>query len=148
MCIRGVDMRVFRGVAALAVALLTAAAAPAPATDSPFLGFWYGIGEPDDPSISYLDGYHADGTYDAMFRKCEHGEAVWMQEAHGTWTFKDGILRMVSDTVDGKPAMYDNSYTIELINGTEFRARLHEPLFLFIERRVEKFEFPPCYLGA
>ena len=27
-----------------------------------FVGNWYGVGEPDDPSISYIDSYQADGT--------------------------------------------------------------------------------------
>jgi hypothetical protein len=140
-------MRVLKSFAALAFALILSAAAPA--TEEPALvGFWYGIGEPDDVSVSYIDAYHADGTYDAAFRKCEHGEAVWSQTAHGIWTLKDGVLKMISDMVDGKPAVYDHSYTIEHIDGSEFHARLHEPDFLFIEKRIDTFEFPPCYLGA
>ncbi len=135
---------------AIVVILMSVLAVRAASADdnSALVGYWYGIGEPEDISISYIDSYHADGTYDADFRKCEHGEAVWRQHAHGHWTLKDGVLRMISDTVDGKPAVYDNSYTIESISGTEFHARLHEPDYLFIEKRIDKFEFPPCYLGA
>jgi hypothetical protein len=55
---------------------------------------------------------------------------------------------MISVTIDGKPEVFDNSYTIELSAPNEFRARLHDPDFLFIEKRIEKFEFPPCYVGA
>jgi len=49
---------------------------------------------------------------------------------------------------DGKPETFDNSYTIQFATADEFRARLHEPDFLFIEKRIPKFEFPPCYVGA
>jgi hypothetical protein len=132
---------------AWAATLSSADAAPAIATSS-FVGNWYGVGEPDDPSISYIDAYHADGSFNAEFRKCEHGEVVWRQTETGKWTVANGVLRMISDTIDGKPERFDNSYTIESLTPNEFRVRLHDPDFLFIERRIEKFEFPPCYVGA
>jgi hypothetical protein len=113
-----------------------------------FLGNWYGVGEPDDPSISYIDSYQPDGTFHSEFRKCERGEVVWHQTETGKWSLVNGVLRMISDTIDGKPERFDNSYTVELAAGDEFRARLHDPGFLFIERRLPKFEFPPCYVGA
>jgi hypothetical protein len=113
-----------------------------------FVGNWYGVGEPDDPSISYIDSYQADGTFHSEFRKCERGEVVWHQTETGKWSLANGVLRMVSDTIDGKPDRFENFYTVELASGDEFRARLHTPGFLFIERRLPKFEFPPCYVGA
>jgi hypothetical protein len=113
-----------------------------------FVGNWYGVGEPDDSSISYIDSYRADGTFHSEFRKCERGEVVWHQTETGKWSLSKGVLRMVSDTINGKPERFENSYTVELAAGDEFRARLHEPGFLFIERRLPKFEFPPCYVGA
>jgi len=125
------------------------AANAAPAADtSLFVGNWYGVGEPDDPSISYIDSYRADGTFNSEFRKCVRGEVVWSQTETGKWSIKDGVLRMISDTIDGKPEVFDNSYTIELATATEFHARLHDLDFLFVERRIPKFEFPPCYVGA
>ena len=113
-----------------------------------FVGNWYGVGEPDDPSISYIDSYQADGTFHSEFRKCERGEVVWHQTETGKWSVSNGVLRMISDTIDGKPDRFDNSYTVEVASGDEFRARLQDPGFLFIERRLAKFEFPPCYVGA
>ena len=113
-----------------------------------FVGNWYGVGEPDDTSISYIDSYRADGTFHSEFRKCERGEVVWHQTETGKWSVSNGVLRMTSDTIDGKPERFENSYTVESTTGDEFRARLHEPSFLFIERRLPKFEFPPCYVGA
>ena len=115
---------------------------------SALVGNWYGVGEPDDPSISYIDAYAADGTFHSEFRKCLRGEVVWRQTETGKWSIANGILRMVSITIDGKPEVFDNSYTIELAAPNEFRMRLHDPDFLFIEKRIDKFEFPPCYVGA
>ena len=113
-----------------------------------FVGNWYGVGEPDDSSISYIDSYRADGTFHSEFRKCERGEVVWHQTETGKWSVSNGVLRMISDTIDGKPERFENSYTVESVTGDEFRARLRTPNFLFIERRLPKFEFPPCYVGA
>ena len=134
-------------VSVLFTALPLAHAAPA-ANTSPFVGFWYGVGEPDDPSISYIDAYRADGTFNSEFRKCEKGEVVWRQKETGKWSFARGVLRMISETIDGKKSTFDNSYTIETSMADEFRARLHAPDFLFVEKRIAKFEFPPCYVGA
>ena len=55
---------------------------------------------------------------------------------------------MTSDTIDGKPERFDNSYRVELTDPNEFHARLMQPNFLFVEKRLPKFEFPPCYLGS
>jgi hypothetical protein len=132
---------------AFGIALLLAQSAEG-ADTSFFVGNWYGVGEPDDSSISYIDSYQADGTFHSEFRKCERGQVVWHQTETGKWSLSNGVLRMVSDTIDGKPERFENSYTVELASGDEFRARLHAPGFLFIERRLPKFEFPPCYLGA
>ena len=115
---------------------------------SGLVGNWYGVGEPDDPSISYIDAYAADGTFHSEFRKCVRNEVVWRQTETGRWSVANGVLRMISDTIDGKPEVFDNSYTVESSTPNEFHARLHDPDFLFIEKRIDKFEFPPCYVGA
>lgn len=138
-------MRPFLIIAvAAALAVLTTGAAPG----FTFAGNWYGVGEPDDPSISYIDSYSADGTFHSEFRKCQRGEVVWRQSETGKWTVANGVLRMISDTIDGKPERFDNAYRLELTNATEFHARLLDPDYLFVERRIDKFEFPPCYVGS
>src|SRR5205085_12527257 len=104
--------------------------------------------EPDDPTISYIDSYGADGRFHSEFRKCEHGEVVWRQTETGKWTLNNGVLRMISDTIDGKPDIFDNSYRIEFTAPNEFHARLLQQDFLFIEKRTAKLEFPPCYVRA
>ncbi len=123
-------------------------AAAAPAQDFSFIGNWYGVGEPDDPSISYIDSYSPDGTFHSEFRKCQGTKVVWQQSESGKWSVANGVLRMISDTIDGKPDRFDNSYRVESTQPDEFRARLMQPDFLFVEKRIANFEFPPCYIGS
>jgi len=136
-----------RPVLCILIALLMSVSAPAAETSS-FVGNWYGVGEPDDPSISYIDAYQADGTFHSEFRRCERGEVVWRQTETGKWSVANGMLRMTSDTINGKPDKFENFYTIEFSGANEFHARLRDPDFLFVEKRIAKFEFPPCYVGA
>jgi hypothetical protein len=131
----------------LLCAMLPARAAPS-GDAAPLVGIWYGVGEPDDETISYIDFYHPDGTYNSEFRKCVRNEVVWRQTASGKWSVQNGVLRMISEKIDGKPDRFDNSYTIELVAPNEFHARLQSNGFLFVEKRIDKFEFPPCYIGA
>ncbi len=143
-------MRLQRSIAirtgfAAAVLML---AGEANAAEFSFVGNWYGVGEPDDPSISYIDSYSSDGTFHSEFRKCQRGEVVWHQTETGKWSVSNGFLRMVSDTIDGKPERFDNSYRLEFMGGNEFHARLMQPDYLFVEKRLAKFEFPPCYVGS
>ena len=123
-------------------------AAPAPAQPPTLVGFWYGIGEPGDPEVFYIDAFHPDGKFNAEYRKCEKGKLIYQQTQAGTWKIADGILTINSTEINGKPGRFDHSYTIEMLSATEFHARLHDPDFLFEERRIPKFEFPPCYLGV
>jgi hypothetical protein len=139
--------------AALAALMLVFAAAqgsaaPAPSRAPTLVGFWYGIGEPGDPGVFYVDAFHADGKFNAMYGKCEAGEVVARQTQAGTWKIEDGVLTINSTVINGRPGRFDHSYTIEMLSATEFHARLHDPDFLFVERRIPKFEFPPCYLGV
>jgi hypothetical protein len=132
-------------------ALPLAYAAPARPLDGPSLalvGTWYGIGEPDDPSISYIDSYLPDGTYRAEFRKCVRNEVVWHERHTGRWSLRNGVLQMLTETIEGKPMPYENNYRIEQSSPDEFHARLTDSGFLFIEKRIPKAEFPPCYVGA
>jgi hypothetical protein len=130
----------------IALALLAGSAS---AADQPSLvGFWYGMGEPDDPGIFYIDYYHADGTFNSEYRKCDKGKLIYQQTQSGRWSVKNGLLTMSADTVNGKPDSFDHSYTMESLTQREFRARYHNPDYLFVETRISAFEFPPCYLGV
>ena len=63
-------------------------------------------------------------------------------------SYANGVLTMNADRVNGKPERFDHSYEIESLTATEFRARYHNPDYLFVEMRIPAFESPPCYLGA
>ena len=131
----------------LAAVILCGFAMPS-AADPTLVGIWYSPFQPDEPNVMSLIEFRSDGTFREEFRKCDDGNFVGYQTETGKWSLSNGVLRMVSDTIDGKPDRFENSYTVELASGDEFRARLHTPNFLFIERRLPKFEFPPCYVGA
>ena len=137
-------------IAALAVVMAVAqgALAQAPSSAPTLAGFWYGIGEPGDPEMFYVDAFHPDGRFNAMYGKCEKGQLVNRQTQTGTWKIEDGVLTINATEVNGEPRQFDHSYTIELLTATELHARLHDPDFLFVERRIPRFEFPPCYLGV
>jgi hypothetical protein len=142
-------VRVMSSLKVFAALVLIALCGSAAAADQASLvGFWYGIGEPDDPAIFYIDAYHADGTFNSEYRKCEKGKLVYQQTQSGKWKVANGVLTMSADTVDGRPGRFDHSYTMESLTQTEFRARYHNPDYLFAETRIPAFEFPPCYLGA
>jgi len=112
------------------------------------VGFWYGLGEPGDPEIFYIDAFHADGSFNAEYRKCEKGKLSYRQTQSGTWKIANGVLTINSTVINGAPGRFDHLYTIEMLTLTEFLARLHDPNFLFVERRIPRFEFPACYLGS
>jgi hypothetical protein len=134
--------------AGMALALV-AARTQVLAEDQPSLaGFWYGIGEPDDPAIFYIDYFHADGTFNSEYRKCEKGKLVYQQTQSGKWSVANGVLTMNSDYVNGKPDSFDHFYRIESVTALEVHARLFSPDYLFVETRIPAFEFPPCYLGS
>jgi Lipocalin-like domain len=135
-------------VVAATQGLAAPAPAPAPSSAPTVVGYWYGLGEPGDPEVFYIDTFNADGTFRGEYRKCQKGQLIYQQTQSGTWMVEDGVLTIHSTMINGKPGKFDHSYTIEMLSATEFRARLHDPDFLFVERRIPKFEFPPCYLGV
>ena len=130
-------------------ALTVIASGGAQAADkADLVGYWYGIGEPDDPAIFYIDYFHADGAYNSEYRKCEKGKLIYQQTQSGTWSVSGDVLTMRADQINGKPDRFDHSYTLESVGEREVRARLHDPDFLFVETRIAAFQFPPCYLGS
>jgi hypothetical protein len=133
---------------ALTLSLTATQGSAAPASAPSLVGFWYGIGEPGDPEVFYIDAFSADGKFHAEYRKCEKGKLIYQQTQAGTWKIEDGVLTINSTEINGKPGKFDHSYDIVMLSATEFHARLHDPDFLFVERRVPKFEFPDCYLGV
>jgi len=123
------------------------AQAAAPATPS-LTGIWYGEGQPDDPNVVYLDYFAPDGTFISEFRKYENCKVVGDSVQSGTWTSEGKVQHMVTTQIDGMPAHFEHSYTIELLNDREVHARLQQNGFLFVEQRIDRFEFPNCFRGV
>jgi hypothetical protein len=73
---------------------------------------------------------------------------IYQQTQSGKWSVAGGVLTMNSDMINGKPDRFDHYYAVESLTPAEFQARLRDPDFLFIEKRIPAFEFPPCYLGS
>ena len=135
-------------IAALMFLFAAAQGSAAPASAPSLVGFWYGVGEPGDPEVFYIDAFSADGKFHAEYRKCEKGKLIYQQTQAGTWKVEYGVLTIKSTEINGKPGTFDHSYEIEMLSAMEFHARLMDPDFLFVERRVPKFEFPDCFLGV
>ena len=133
-----------------ALMLLSAAAqgSAAPASAPTLVGFWYGIGEPGDPEVFYIDAFSADGKFNAEYRKCEKGKLIYQQTQSGTWKIADGVLTINSTMINGKPGKFDHSYTIEMLSATEFHARLHDPDFLFVEKPDPEIRIPGLLFGV
>ena len=134
---------------ALAAALFCMLGVPAIAGAAPStIGIWYGEGQPDDPKVLQLIEFRANGTFVAEFRKYDGCKVLYRQRESGTWTVDGTRKRMITQRIDGQPADFDDSYTIDRLTQTEQRVR-HEPDgFAFDMKRVEKFEFPTCFYGV
>jgi hypothetical protein len=111
-------------------------------------GIWYGEGQPDDPNIVYLDYFGSDGTFISEFRKYEGCKVIEDHVESGTWTSKGKVQYLVTTQINGKPAHFEHSYTIELLTDTQVRARLQMNGYLFVEQRIDRFQFPNCFRGV
>ncbi len=136
--------RFYSLVGSIAAAFLFAAGA---AAANP-VGMWYGEGQPHDPNILYLDHFSEDGTFRSEFRRYERCEIVWQQFEEGRWNQEDDKIITIIDQVNGYPARGYQEYVIEELSENEIRLRHTETEFLFIERRIDRLEFPGCYMGS
>jgi hypothetical protein len=112
------------------------------------IGIWYGEGQPHDPNIVYVDQFNEDGSFRSEFRRYEQCEIVWQQVEEGIWFEKDDLIVTIIDTVNGEPAIGYQEYRNEGEGEFEIRLRHLETEFLFIERRVDRAEFPGCFWGS
>ena len=97
-------------IAALMFLFAAAEGSAAPASAPSLVGFWYGIGEPGDPEVFYIDAFSADGKFNAEYRKCEKGKLIYQQTQSGTWKIADGVLTINSTEINGMPGKFDHSY--------------------------------------
>ncbi|MEY4878798.1 MAG: hypothetical protein RJB62_266 [Pseudomonadota bacterium] len=112
------------------------------------VGLWYGEGQPHDPNILYLDQFGADGTFRSEFRRYERCEIVWQQVEEGRWNMEGDLIITIIDKVNGIPALGYQEYIVEELLENEIRLRHTETEFLFIERRIDRLEFPGCFIGS
>ena len=112
------------------------------------IGLWYGEGQPHDPNILYLDQFNEDGTFRSEFRKYERCEIVWQQVEEGRWNQDGDLVITVTDTVNGRPSLGYQEYRNEGQAENEIRLRHLETDYLFVERRIDSFEFPACWIGS
>jgi len=104
-----------RGAAVLLCAILSVLSA-ARAAEAPVTGIWYEeavYGGSRYISIMRLD---PDGSYSATHRKCLKQGSLDDHET-GHWQYKDGIVHIITDTVDGVPSGAVNDYRTESNNG-------------------------------
>ena len=111
-------------------------------------GIWYGEGQPDDPNIVYLDYFGADGNFISEFRKYERCTVVEDHIESGTWTSKGNVQSLVTTEINGAPVHFEHAYTIEKLTDTQVSARLLGNGYLFVEQRIDRFEFPNCFRAS
>jgi hypothetical protein len=138
---------------ALAAILLVFACAalplPAQAASAPALvGIWYGKGQPEDPDMVYLDYFAADGSFISTFRKYERCTVVWEQVEAGTWSIAGNVQSTVKTSVNGMPIHSPQDYRVESVTPRELRVRHIGTEYLFVERRLDRYEFPNCWTGV
>ena len=142
---RASTRRSLLGFSTAAMLCLPAAAAQTPS----LVGFWLGQGQPGlAANIVYVTEIRADGTFTSEFRKYENCRIVETNRESGTWSLNGKVQEMVTTDVNGTRVNFGNTFTIELLTDTEQRARLQKNDYLFVEKRLARFEFPPCQDGA
>lgn len=140
--------RLSRFAAALMLLLLAPVAASAANASASLTGIWYGEGQPDDPNIVYLDYFAPNGTFISEFRKYEGCKILSDHVESGTWVSQGKVQRLVTTQVNGKPVHFEHAYIIEKLTETEVHARLQNNGFLFVEQRIDRFQFPSCFRGV
>ncbi len=137
-------LRIFSYVmySTLILSLTASAAAANP------VGLWYGEDQPHDPNILYLDQFNEDGTFRSEFRIYERCEIVWQQVEEGRWNQDGDLVITLTDTVNGRSILGYQEYRNEGQTENEIRLRHLETDYLFVERRIDSFEFPACWIGS
>jgi hypothetical protein len=135
----------FHFITMLSIAILSLLASGATANPA---GLWYGEGQPHDPNILYLDQFNADGTFRSEFRKYERCEIVWVQVEEGRWNLDGDLVVTLTDMVNGRSTSGYQIYRNEGQTENEIRLRHLETDYLFVERRIDSFEFPACWIGS
>jgi hypothetical protein len=116
--------------------------------DPSLVGIWYSAFQPDEPNVMSLIEFDQDGTFHEEFRKCMDGDVIGYQTQSGTWSVADGKEHTLTTLMNNRRTEVEDVYVIESLSETEHRVRLDPQGYVFVEFRVEKFEFPDCPSSA
>ena len=112
------------------------------------MGVWLGRGQPSDGNIVYVSEIRADGTFRSEFRRYRGCTVTETSTESGNWTLDGTTQEMTTREVNGRPVTFSNTFTIERLTETEQHARQQKNGHLYVERRIARFEFPPCREGG
>ncbi|MGD0141958.1 MAG: hypothetical protein ABSC92_02245 [Rhizomicrobium sp.] len=138
-------------VAAVAIAA-TMSFGMADAAGGSVVGDWYGIGQPDDKDMAYLDHIKADGTYVSEFEVCK-GKKSERHVESGMWSGSSDITRVITTVIDAHAVHFQFDYAMVSNDGRiwSYRIAASEPEnpgvigYLFNAKRVgPDFRLPSC----
>jgi hypothetical protein len=137
---------------ALSIMLALVPAGPLAAStnsSASLVGYWLGKGEPEDPDIVSLLDFRADGTFVESFRKYDDKcKIVWQQTNSGTWSVSGNMQTLITQKAGNELIYLEDQYETELLTATQQHARHLRTGYVFMERRLAKFEFPDCFNGV
>lgn len=134
------------------LALAVLALMPASAADGPgaLIGTWVGKGQPGDDNLVWSDRYDADGWFTLHARKCQGTKAMDSVET-GRWREVDGLVEVVTLTVDGHAVHYVDRYSETVADGTRSSRLVGSDYpndvigFVFVSHKVaDDYTLPAC----
>ena len=138
------------------VAAMTSLAAfsfgAAEAAGGSVVGDWYGLGQPHDAEMAYLDHIKPDGTYVSEFEVCRGKKSEHHIES-GAWSSSPDITRVITRIIDGHAVAFTYDYAMVSNDGKTWIYRIvasapENPAaigYQFTARRVSPdFRMPGC----
>ena len=122
------------------------------ASGASVIGDWYGVGQPHDKDMAYLDHIKPDGTYVSEFIVCRGKKSEHHIES-GTWSSSPDVTRVVTKIIDGHAVGFAYDYAMVSNDGKTWIYRIvaSEPEnanaigYQFTAKRVSPdFRMPGC----
>ena len=108
------------------------------------VGFWYGEGQPEDPSVYWLAHLDSDGQFSAVFRFCARRPGFDLKES-GIWSYSGRVATLVTRDLNGHVVRQTERYDTLTYDGRKHVYRHERTGFVFTAIRVgADFEVPPC----